>query len=81
MLAQTRGQRRGAAPNPFEIAGMVKSYQDMMRPSGGYSLSRDDEEDDIKPRWWKGYGFKNKPTISKSDMEQMWNMSTGYGNK
>jgi len=38
MLAQTRGQRRSAMPNPFEIAGMVKSYQDMMKPSGGGSF-------------------------------------------
>ena len=75
MLAQTRGQRRGAAPNPFEIAGMVKSYQDMMRPSGGYSLSSD-TEDNITGGAGGGRGMTNK------DLKRMlsaagWAQTTG----
>jgi hypothetical protein len=35
LLAQTRGQRTAAAPNPFEIAQMIRSFQGMTG-MGGY---------------------------------------------
>ena len=70
MLAEARGQRRGAMPNPFEIASMIKSYQDMMRPSGGYggssSDNTEDEEDITNPLlekdnpMWRYFGTPNK---------------------
>jgi len=37
MLAQARGQQRGAAPNPLDIANMIMQYQQNRRGmSGGY---------------------------------------------
>jgi hypothetical protein len=35
MLAEARGQRRGAAPNPFELASMVMQYQQNRRALSG----------------------------------------------
>jgi hypothetical protein len=36
MLAEVRGQRRGAAPNPFDVANMIMQYQQNRRAMSGY---------------------------------------------
>jgi len=80
MIAEARGQRMAATPNPFELASMIMQYQDAMKSRTGTSSGKSETtKDDDKPPWYDRYGFKNKPGISKKDMKQMWNMSTGYG--
>ena len=80
-LAQARGQRAGAAPNMLELYSTLLGISGQERAlrgyggSGGSSSNEDDEPG--KPPWWKKYGFTSKPGMSKSDMKQMWNMSTG----
>lgn len=36
MLAEVRGQRRGAAPNPFDVANMIMQYQQNLQAMRGY---------------------------------------------
>ena len=36
MLAEARGQRRAAAPNPFDVANMLMQFQQNRRAMGGY---------------------------------------------
>jgi len=66
-LAGLRGQSRAAAMNPFEIATMIKNYQEMMRPRGGGSFL-------VSPTTitdpGNGDGFNT--TMSDRDLANLW---------
>lgn len=56
MIAEARGQRAAATPNPFELASMVMQYQDAMKARSG--TGRTGKVKDRKPK-------TPKPDLSK----------------
>jgi len=83
-LAQARSQKRGAMMNPLELYSTllgIRGQEKALRGGGGGGYTASDDDGGEEPPWWKKYGFTKKPYLSKNDMKNMWNMSTGYGDE